>query len=51
MSDLAKVLSLIQLRCLGTTINGLIMLENLLKWLKYNNSAKMSELKFLHSNV
>ncbi len=50
-SGLVKVLTWILLRCCGMTLKRRFMLENPPMWLNYNNSAKMSGPKFLHSAV
>ncbi len=50
-SGLVKVLTWILLRCCGMTLKRWFMLENPPMWLNYNNSAKMSGPKFLHSAV
>ncbi len=50
-SGLVKVLTWILLRCCGMTLKRQFMLENPPMWLNYNNSAKMSGPKFLHSTV
>ncbi len=50
-SGLVKVLAWILLRCCGMTFKRRFMLENPPMWLNYNNSAKMSGPKFLHSTV
>ncbi len=50
-SGLVKVLTWILLRCCGMTLKRRFMLENPRMWLNYNNSAKMSGPKFLHSAV
>ncbi len=50
-SGLVKVLTWILLRCSGMTLKRRFMLENPPMWLNYNNSAKMSGPKFLHSAV
>ncbi len=50
-SGLVKVLTWILLRCCGMTLKRRFMLENPPMWLNYNNSAKISGPKFLHSAV
>ncbi len=50
-SGLVKVLTWILLRCCGMTLKRRFMLKNPPMWLNYNNSAKMSGPKFLHSAV
>ncbi len=50
-SGLVKVLTWILLRCCGMTLKRRFMLKNPPMWLNYNNSAKMSGPKFLHSTV
>ncbi len=50
-SGLVKVLTWILLRCCGMTLKRQFMLENPPMWLNYNNSAKMSGPKYLHSAV
>ncbi len=50
-SGLVKILTWILLRCCGMTLKRWFMLENPPMWLNYNNSAKMSGPKFLHSAV
>ncbi len=50
-SGLVKVLTWILLRCCGMTLKRRFMLENPPMWLNYNNTAKMSGPKFLHSAV
>ncbi len=51
LNGLVKVLTWILLRCCGMTLKRRFMLENPPMWLNYNNSAKMSGPKFLHSAV
>ncbi len=50
-SGQVKVLTWILLRRCGMTLKRRFMLENPPMWLNYNNSAKMSGPKFLHSAV